>query len=35
LGVKGAPEKVAPAYAAMLAGLQPFGFKLGPEMVRK
>mgnify|MGYP000101901134 FL=1 len=35
LGVKGAPEKVAPAYAAMLAGLQPFGFKFGPELVRK
>jgi molybdopterin-biosynthesis enzyme MoeA-like protein len=35
LGVKGAPEKVAPAYAAMLTGLQPFGFKLGPELVRK
>jgi hypothetical protein len=35
LGVKGSPEKVAPAYAAMLAGLQPFGFKLGPELVRK
>ena len=35
LGVKGAPEKVAPAYAAMLKGLQPFGFKTGPELVRK
>lgn len=35
LGVKGDPLKVAPAYAAMLAGLSPFGFKLGPELVRK
>ena len=35
LGVKGAPEAVAPAYAAMLMGLQGFNAKLGPEMVRK
>ena len=35
LGVKGAPQKVSPAYEAMLAGLRPFGFKLGPELVRK
>ncbi len=35
LGVKGAPDKVAHAYAAMLAGLAPFGFKTGPELVRK
>ncbi len=35
LGVKGSPERVAPAYAAMLAGLKPFGFKMGPELVRK
>jgi molybdopterin-biosynthesis enzyme MoeA-like protein len=35
LGVKGAPEAVALAYPAMLAGLQPFGVKLGPELVRK
>ncbi len=35
LGVKGAPEKVPAAYAAMLAGLKPFGFQFGPELVRK
>jgi molybdopterin-biosynthesis enzyme MoeA-like protein len=35
LGVKGAPEAVAPAYAAMLKGLEGFNAKLGPEMVRK
>ncbi len=35
LGVKGAPEAVAHAYPAMLSGLQPFGVKLGPELVRK
>jgi len=34
LGVKGAPDKVAQAYPAMLAGLQPFGLKFGPELVR-
>ena len=33
LGVKGAPNKVAPAYAALLNGLKPFGVKLGPELV--
>ena len=35
LGVKGSPEVVAQAYPAMLAGLQPFGVKFGPELVRK
>jgi molybdopterin-biosynthesis enzyme MoeA-like protein len=34
LGVKGSPEQVALAYPALLAGLQPFGVKLGPELVR-
>ena len=34
LGVKGTPDAVAPAYEAMLAGLHPFGLKLGPELVR-
>jgi len=34
LGVKGAPPLVAPAYAALLAGLKPFGVKLGPELVQ-
>jgi hypothetical protein len=34
LGVKGSPENVAQAYPAMLAGLQPFGLKFGPELVR-
>jgi len=34
LGVKGAPDQVAQAYPAMLAGLQPFGLKFGPELVR-
>jgi molybdopterin-biosynthesis enzyme MoeA-like protein len=34
LGVKGAPGLVAPAYSAMLAGLQPFHLKLGPELVQ-
>jgi molybdopterin-biosynthesis enzyme MoeA-like protein len=34
LGVKGAPDQVAPAYAALLAGLQPFKLTLGPELVR-
>ena len=34
LGVKGAPAAVAAAYAAMLEGLQPFGLKFGPELVR-
>jgi len=35
LGVKGAPEAVAPAYGALLKGLSQAGVKLGPEMVRK
>jgi molybdopterin-biosynthesis enzyme MoeA-like protein len=35
LGVKGPPQDVANAYLAMLAGLKPFGFKIGPELVRK
>lgn len=34
LGVKGAPADVDNAYPAMLAGLQKFNTKLGPEMVR-
>jgi molybdopterin-biosynthesis enzyme MoeA-like protein len=34
LGVKGDPQAVAPAYAAMLAGLKEFSAKLGPELVR-
>jgi molybdopterin-biosynthesis enzyme MoeA-like protein len=34
LGVKGAPDAVTPAYAAMLQGLQLFGLKFGPELVR-
>jgi molybdopterin-biosynthesis enzyme MoeA-like protein len=34
LGVKGAPAQVALAYPALLAGLQPFGVQLGPELVR-
>ncbi|WP_310627026.1 molybdopterin-binding protein [Limnohabitans sp.] len=34
LGVKGEPDKVALAYPAMLAGLQPFALKFGPELVR-
>jgi len=33
LGVKGAPDLVAPAYAALLTGLKPFDLKLGPELV--
>jgi molybdenum cofactor synthesis domain-containing protein len=33
LGVKGAPGQVAPAYAALLAGLKSFNVKLGPELV--
>ncbi|MBT9508095.1 molybdopterin-binding protein [Rhodoferax sp.] len=35
LGVKGAPNVVAQAYPALLAGLQGFDVKLGPELVRK
>ena len=34
LGVKGAGRSVDEAYAALLAGLQPFDVKLGPELVR-
>jgi len=34
LGVKGLPDRVALAYPALLAGLAPFGPKLGPELVR-
>ena len=34
LGVKGDPDAVARAYPAMLAGLQKFDSKLGPELVR-
>ena len=34
LGVKGEPTRVAPAYTDLLAGLQVFGAKLGPELVR-
>jgi molybdopterin-biosynthesis enzyme MoeA-like protein len=35
LGVKGSPAAVAPAYAALLRGLELAQTKLGPEMVRK
>jgi molybdopterin-biosynthesis enzyme MoeA-like protein len=34
LGVKGRPELLAAAYAAMLSGLASHGAKLGPELVR-
>jgi hypothetical protein len=34
LGVKGAPEAVNLAYPAMLAGLNKFDLKFGPELVR-
>ena len=34
LGVKGATEAVALAYPALLAGLRPFGLRLGTELVR-
>ena len=34
LGVKGAPDAVAPAFASLLDGLERFGAKLGPELVR-
>jgi len=34
LGVKGAPDAVTPAYQQLLVGLQNFGAKLGPELVR-
>jgi molybdopterin-biosynthesis enzyme MoeA-like protein len=33
LGVKGSPQAVAPAYAALLAGLHDFALTLGPELV--
>ena len=35
LGVKGAPGLVAQAYPALLAGLQRFNARLGPELVQK
>jgi len=34
LGVKGAPDAVNGAYAALMLGLAPFHLKLGPELVR-
>ncbi len=34
LGIKGDPSKVAPAYPALLTGLQKLGCRLGPELVR-
>ena len=34
LGVKGTPEQLDAAYPALLAGLVPYGVKLGPELVR-
>jgi molybdopterin-biosynthesis enzyme MoeA-like protein len=34
LGVKGAPEQVAPAYVQLRAGLTEMGAKLGPELTR-
>jgi molybdopterin-biosynthesis enzyme MoeA-like protein len=34
LGVKGEPQAVAAAFAALLEGLGPFHVKLGPELVR-
>jgi molybdopterin-biosynthesis enzyme MoeA-like protein len=34
LGVKGEATQVAPAYAALLAGLKKFEVKLGPELVQ-
>ena len=34
LGVKGAPDVVEPAYLQLRAGLDEFGCKLGPELVR-
>jgi len=34
LGVKGDPALIAPAYAQLLARLQDFGVRLGPELVR-
>lgn len=35
LGVKGSPGLVNPAYAALMAGLQTFSVKLGPELVHE
>jgi len=35
LGVKGAPDAVAIAFAALRAGLQTFLLRLGPELVRR
>jgi molybdopterin-biosynthesis enzyme MoeA-like protein len=34
LGVKGAPDQVAPAYVQLLEGLKAFKVPLGPELVR-
>jgi hypothetical protein len=34
LGVKGAPQAVAVAYSDLRQGLDQFGARLGPEMVR-
>ncbi|WBY01080.1 molybdopterin-binding protein [Ramlibacter tataouinensis] len=34
LGVKGAPQAVAPAYGQLLEGLKALGAQLGPELVR-
>jgi molybdopterin-biosynthesis enzyme MoeA-like protein len=34
LGVKGTPDAVERAYTALLEGLEPFGLKKGPELVR-
>ena len=34
LGVKGTPEAVDAAFAALLSGLKPFQLELGPELVR-
>jgi molybdopterin-biosynthesis enzyme MoeA-like protein len=34
LGVKGSPDQVGSAFAALLAGLQPFKVTLGPELVQ-
>ena len=34
LGVKGAPDRVEPAYLQLLQGLAQLGVKLGPELVR-
>lgn len=35
LGVKGDPDAVSSAYAALMAGLVPFNLNFGPELVRK